>query len=317
MKVALVGYGRWGKNIYNTLNNSTRVDEILICDPALNKTNLKKEINFNEILRNKKIEAVLVATPATTHFEITKKLLEANKNVFCEKPLCFSTEEAVEISNLINQSKATFVSGHTYLFNDTLNFVKNYIQNNNLDFKTISGKYCSLGTNILDVDVLWDLGPHAVSISNYLFDDKPDKVTLIPTSYTKDNKLESCFLNLIYKSQNVMFELSWINIIKKREIEFNGIETSIRWNDIDIDRPIEIIKSKVKDRFEPGVFAHLHSNSNSFEVPAINPEEPLKNELNYFIDSVKNNNYKNLRSGIDFSVDVIEVLEEASYQVKN
>ena len=116
MKVALVGYGRWGKNIYNTLNNSTRVDEILICDPALNKTNLKEEINFNEILRNKKIEAVFVATPATTHFEITKKLLEANKNVFCEKPLCFSTEEAVEISNLINQSKATFVSGIlTYL----------------------------------------------------------------------------------------------------------------------------------------------------------------------------------------------------------
>ena len=152
MKVAVVGYGRWGKNLYNALNKLENVDEVLVCDPILERIETKlKTIKFNEIIDDKDINAVVVSSPAKTHFNLTKSLLEADKNVFCEKPLCFTEKEVQILTNLVHDKKKVFISGHTFVFNDSIRFLKDYIEENELEFRTVFGKYSSFGTNVKDV----------------------------------------------------------------------------------------------------------------------------------------------------------------------
>ena len=318
MKVAQIGYGRWGKNLYRTLTQISEINQIMVCDPYidLNKDEFNL-ITFDEILNDETIKAVVIATPAKTHFDYVTKLIKANKNIFCEKPLCFSEEEVLIIEELIIEHKTALIIGHTFLFNDSIEFIKKYIQENNLIFKTISGKYCSYGTNIKDIDVLWDFGPHVISILNYILGSQPQNINLIPVSFREDGKLESCILNLNYldKFTNVIFELSWLNIGKKRTIEFNSYETMLKWDDIDINKPIQIIEKKIEPEREPGVFSHFHTIENQTLIPSISPKEPLLNELTYFIDTVKNQEFQNLKSGIEFTKNIIESLEALNSQI--
>lgn len=315
MKAAVVGYGRWGKNLYNALNKLEIVDEVLVCDPILESIETKlKTIKFNEIINDKDINAVVVSSPAKTHFDLTKSLLEADKNVFCEKPLCFSEKEVQILTNLVHDKKKVFLSGHTFVFNDSIRFLKDYIEENELEFKTVFGKYSSFGTNVKDVNVLWDFGPHVVSIMNFVLNSVPSEVNLYPISNREDGQLESCYLNLKYKKPktNVMFELSWLNIDKKREIDFNNYETLIKWDDLEIKKPIQIYEKQFQKEDIDGVFAHFHNIRNKITVPFHETNEPLVNEMKYFIDSIKNNQHKNLISGIEFSGEVIKTLSKLS-----
>lgn len=315
MKVAVVGYGRWGKNLYNSLNKLEIVDEVLVCDPILESIETKlKTIKFNEIINDKDIDAVVVSSPAKTHFDLTKSLLEADKNVFCEKPLCFTEKEVQILTNLVHDKKKVFLSGHTFVFNDSIRFLKDYIEENELEFKTVFGKYSSFGTNVKDVNVLWDFGPHVISIMNFVLNSVPNEVNLYPISNREDGQLESCYLNLKYKKPktNVMFELSWLNIDKKREIDFNNYETLIKWDDLEIKKPIQIYEKQFQKEDIDGVFAHFHNIRNKITVPFHETNEPLVNEMKYFIDSIKNNQHNNLISGIEFSGEVIKTLSKLS-----
>ena len=113
-----------------------------------------------------------------------------------------------------------------------------------------------------------------------------------------------------------MFELSWLNVDKKREIDFNNYETLIKWDDLEITKPIQIYEKQFQKEDIDGVFAHFHNIENKITVPFHETNEPLLNEMKYFINSVKNQEYLNLKSGIEFSKGVIEVLEEASLKIQ-
>ncbi len=315
MEVAQIGFGRWGQNIYKNLKSIDSITKIYIVDPAI-KTfpNLKK---LENIIENNEIEAVFISTPAITHFDLTKTMIENDKHVFCEKPLAFSEKEASEIKELIESKKKTFISGHTFLFNDAIDYLKDYINENKLVFSTIFGKYSSFGTNISDTDVLWDFGPHVVSIMNYILGTTPKDFSIHPMSFNKLGKLETCIINLQYEATEVSFELNWLSIKKKREIEFNNLEKLIRWCDVDVDRPIEIYDKIWEENIEPGVYSHFHNISHNIFTPALNLKEPLLNELMYFINSIEEGKYKNLKSGIEFTTDVILTLEKISDSFTN
>lgn len=315
MKVALIGYGRWGKNLYNALNKLDNIDRVLVFDPIFEKIDTKlKTINFEEIITDKDIKAVVISSPSKTHFNYTKELLQNNKNVFCEKPLCFTSKEISELQNIISIKKNILVTGHTFLFNDSINYLKDLIANKSLSFKTVSGKYSSFGTNIKDVDVLWDFGPHVLSIMNYLFDSAPIRSSIFPTSFREDGKVESCFIHLDYElpKVSVVFELSWLNIDKKREIEFNNYETLIRWDDLEPKKSIQVYEKQFKKEEIYGVFEHFHNIENNISIPFFTTREPIYNEMKYFIESIEKKEYKNIKSGIEFTSNIIKTLEYLS-----
>jgi len=318
MDIALIGYGRWGKNLYSALNKLEEVNNVYVCDPELDKESTKLNIlNLEEVKQRKEIQGVVIASTASTHFEITKTFLELGKHVFCEKPLCFTEEEVKILTNLVNVKKKILISGHTFLFNDSIRFLKDYVEKNHLEFKTVFGKYSSYGTNVKDVDVLWDFGPHVISIINFVLDSIPYETNIYPISHREDGKLESCYLNLKYKqpNTNVMFELSWLNVDKKREIDFNNYETLIKWDDLEITKPIQIYEKQFQKEDIDGVFAHFHNIENKITVPFHETNEPLLNEMKYFIDSILNDQHTNLISGVEFSGEVIKTISELSSRI--
>jgi len=112
-----------------------------------------------------------------------------------------------------------------------------------------------------------------------------------------------------------MFELSWLNVDKKREIDFNNYETLIKWDDLEIKKPIQIYEKQFQKEDIDGVFAHFHNIENKITVPFHETNEPLLNEMKYFIDSILNDHHANLISGVEFSGEVIKTISELSSRI--
>ena len=318
MKFCVIGYGRWGKNLYNTLVNLVGKENVYVYDS--DEQNTKKIRNslqsVEEVIQNKDISNILISTPASTHFELSHKFLEAKKNIFCEKPVSLSTKEVNSLIQTSRKNKNVFLVGHTFLFNDSINYIKKNIKNNKINLKIISGRYSSYSTNVNDVNVLWDFGPHVISISNYIVGEEVVDAKIIPLYFDQRGQLAACNINLVYKNGvNSIFELSWLSIDKKREIDFIGESKMYRWNDLKPTSPIEYIKKVFPEKNIVGPYKHFHTILNKKEIPAIQQSAPLENELNYFISNIKKNNYSNHLSNLTFSYEVIKVIEDLEKQL--
>ena len=311
MNYCVIGYGRWGQNLHNTLINLVGKENVFVYDFELKDKKDNQNLNIlDSIDEVSKIDNILIATPASTHYDLSKKFLELGKNIFCEKPVSLSTTEVNDLIKIAKKQETVFLVGHTFLFNDSINYIKNNINKDNINLKIISGRYSSYSTNVHDVDVLWDFGPHVVSISNYIVDSPILNAKILPLHYDDRGKLSVCNIMLEYQNGiNSIFELSWLSIDKKREIDFIGESKMYRWNDLKPTSPVEYIEKVFPEENISGPYEHFHTILNKTEVPPIKQSEPLENELNYFVENIKSKNTLNLVSGLNFSKDVIETIE--------
>tara|TARA_B100000029_G_C17522306_1_gene940388 strand:- start:123 stop:1082 length:960 start_codon:yes stop_codon:yes gene_type:complete len=318
MKFCVIGYGRWGRNLYSTLINQVGKKNLYVydLDPKAIDEGINTFNNLDEIVDDDNIENILISTPATTHFELSKKFLESGKNVFCEKPVALFSSEVDELIEIAKRTNRIFIVGHTFLFNDSINYIKENIEKDAINLKIISGRYSNYSTNVNDVDVLWDFGPHVVSISNYIIGQIPKSTKIFPLYYDERKKLSACNIYLEYeRGINAVFELSWLSVDKKREIDFIGESKMYRWNDLKPSSPVEYIKKVYPEKNIVGPYKHFHTILNKTEIPPIEQTAPLENELNYFISSLKSNNSNDLISGLTFSKGVVETVEKISSQL--
>jgi len=311
MNFCVIGYGRGGKNLHNTLINLVGKEKVFVYDSDFNDIDNYKNLNILDSLDDlSEIENILIATPASTHYSLSKKFLEDGKNIFCEKPVSLSTAEVNDLMKVSKEQDKVFLVGHTFLFNDSINYIKDNIDKDNINLKIISGRYSSYSTNVHDVDVLWDFGPHVVSIANYIVDSPVINSKILPLYYDDRGKLSVCNITLEYKNGiNAIFELSWLSIDKKREIDFIGESKMYRWNDLKPSSPVEYIEKVFPEENISGPYKHFHTILNKTEVPPIKQSAPLENELNYFVESIKNKKNFNLTSGLEFSRNVVEIIE--------
>jgi len=288
--------------------------DIKLLNNKIDKNNLNTLNSIDEIA---KFDNIIISTPATTHFDISKKFLEMGKNIFCEKPVALSTSEVDELIEIASNQSSEFLVGHTFLFNDAINYIKKNIKKNTINLKIISGRYSSYSTNVSDVDVLWDFGPHVISISNFIAESRIKSVGILPLNYDNRGKLSVCNIQLEYENGiNSVFELSWLSIDKKREIDFIGESKMYRWNDLKPSSPIEFITKIFPEQNISGPYEHFHTILNKTEVPPIKQIAPLENEMNYFINRIKNNDSIENISGLNFSRDVIDIIELLQEKLK-
>lgn len=319
MKICIVGYGRWGKNLHNTLAGIIGKENVFVYDTKpLKKEDDDKNLNILSSLDEvANFDNIIISTPATTHFDLSKKFLEMGKNIFCEKPVSLSVSEVDELIEIASKHNNEFLVGHTFLFNNAIHYIKDEIKKNSFDIKLISGRYTSYSTNVKDVDVLWDFGPHVVSISNFIAESKINSVGILPLNYDSRGKLSACNINLEYENGiNSVFELSWLSIDKKREIDFIAESKMFRWNDLRPASPVEYITKIYPEQNISGPYEHFHTILNKTEIPPITQVAPLENEMNYFINRIKNNNYEKNISGLKFSRNVIDTIEKLKEKEK-
>ena len=215
--IGLIGYGYWGPNFARVVNQHDRCNLIFICDKDDQKRALAKKAypdskmlsSYDDILNDDNIDAIIVSTPLNTHFKIVKDVLAAGKNVLCEKPLCYTSEELDELRALNEKSNSIFMIGHTFLFNSAVNYIKDL--NNKGDIGKVRYVYFNrtgLGPLRKDTNAMWDLAPHDISIVIDLLGHSPKAVTAFGEIYLQEN------LDLdkgLYLHQDD-FALLWIDI---------------------------------------------------------------------------------------------------------
>lgn len=298
LKIGIIGCGEWGLNfvrVFNQLTNSIvlwcadilqeRIDYVTNLYPMVKATN-----DYKTILDSPEIDAVCIATPASTHYEITKSALLANKHTLVEKPLALNIKEAKELVDLSKSKNKILMVGHTFLFNMCVRKLKEYITQGELgEIYYLYLTRVNLGPIREDVDAITDLIPHDLSIILYLLDQMPLYVNAKGKSYISNEKLDVGFVTLEFDNKVMAnVHVSWIGPCKIRQITIIGSEKMVIFDDTNLIEPIKIYNKSAyyKKRYDNYGEFQLVLRDGDIIIPKIELKEPLKNECAHFIECI-------------------------------
>ena len=301
ISIGVIGCGQWGPNhirIFLQLAGSrvlmcADLDQKRLAAMAALYPQIQTTSNYQNILKNPAIDAVVIALPTNVHFKITQEALLAGKHVLCEKPLSLTAQECLTLKELAAQKDKLLMVGHIFVFNHGIMKLREYIQSGQLgQVHYAHSERTNLGPFRYDVNALWDLAPHDISIFNYLFDAAPVSVSARGHKCLGGNLEDLAFATLDYP-HNVMVNIhvSWLDPKKVRQITIVGDQKMVAWDDLDTEGPIKLYDKHVEKTAvyyaTYGEF-QLLSRDGSITIPKIGSNEPLKNQAQYFLDCITN-----------------------------
>ncbi len=327
IKIAVAGCGYWGPNIIRSFNALPNCHLKMVCD--LSKERLqhmdklypkaKTTNSFEDLLKDKEIGAIAIATPARTHYAMAKESLLAGKHTFVEKPMATNTAECKELIQIADEKKLTLMVGHTFIYSSPVMKIKEIIDSRDLgDLLYISSRRCNLGLYQKDINVAWDLAPHDISIILHILNQMPVSVNCQGKAHLT-KKIEDV-TNMTLNFNNGGFatiQSSWLDPNKVREMTFVGTKRMLVYNDIEAMEKIKIYDKRVEtpphyDTFADFQYSYHYGDS---YCPYIKQQEPLLVETAHFLDCI-HNAQKPRSSGKD-ALDVIQILEASSKSLEN
>jgi predicted dehydrogenase len=327
IKIALIGCGNWGPNLLRNFNQQKNCEVRCIVDSSTERrTSLKKQFpnltlldDYEKCVDSIDINAVVIATPAKTHYSIAKKFLESGKHVFVEKPLTTSIFEALELSNIAASKKLVLMVGHTFLYNAALHFLKARMYSDLGIPYYLYSQRLNLGKIREDVNVWWNLAPHDISILLFLMNgEMPKTISMHGSCFLMPSNEDVIFAVLKWKNNFTAFlHLSWLDPGKTRKITLVGSKKMIVYDDVDLDNKIAI--------YDKGIdFAEISNQNTNFSVsyrsgdiclPKINMKEPLEEETKHFIECILHK--KQPLTGPEHATDVVTILEAGQHSLLN
>lgn len=321
MKVGLIGYGYWGPNLARVLNQTQKCEFVSLCDS--NPINLQRALRQYPAVHGFScldefwgtVDAVVIATPISTHYELVKQALEQGKHVMVEKPLAHNVKLAKELVQLAHRSNRILMVGHTFIYSPAVIKLKDLIKSGSLgDLHYISISRVNLGLYQRDVDVIWDLAVHDISILLYWLEETPVWGTSFGRSCVQADKNDVAFIWLRFPSGVIAsIEISWLSPQKMRRTAVVGSKRMVTYDDTE---PSE--KIKVYDR---GVTLQPPESFGEFQLtyrmgdmvaPYLGIAEPLFVEVEHFVECAQTGQQP-LTDG-EFGLKVVEVLERVSRQ---
>lgn len=328
LKMAAVGCGYWGPNLIRNFNNHPDVQLTHICDLDEKRRRHMSQLypsarvtdDFDAIAADPGIDAVVVATPVSTHYELGRAVLEGGKHLFIEKPMAASADECRRLCEIAAERDLRIVVGHTFLFVPAVRMIKKLMKDGDLgDVYYVNIRRVNLGIFQKDANVVWDLVPHDVAMLNYLFDSSPVKVSATGQCYVQTEKqLEDvAFVTLEYPGHRIAhLHVSWLDPNKVREATFVGSRKMVVYDDVAMTDKIRIYDKGVDvmphyDGF--GEF-HLSYRHGDILIPKIEQVEPLKVEAAHFVDCILGRS-EPISDG-NMGLQVVEVLEKACHSIR-
>jgi len=329
LKMAAIGCGYWGPNLIRNFNAHPEVEFKKICDLDDERRAHMAELypqaevisDHQLILDDSSIDAVVVATPVSTHYLLGKAVLEAGKHLFIEKPMAASAAECEEL-NAIAESKGLHIMvGHTFLFVPAVRKIRQLMADGDLgEIFYVNIRRLNLGIFQRDANVVWDLVPHDIAMLNYLFGSSPERVSATGQCFVqKEKDLEDvAFVTLEYPTGQIAhIHASWLDPNKIREATFVGSKKMVVYDDVSMTEKLRIYDKGVDvmphyDGF--GEF-HLAYRHGDILVPKIEQAEPLKVETSHFVDVVLGRE-TSLSDG-KLGLQVVETLEKACISIKD
>lgn len=326
MNIALIGCGYWGTNyiriardsIDSTLRWCSDIQKQFLDVIKKKDNNIKTTTDYRDILNDSKVDAVIISTPAKTHYKIAKECLTTGKHVLVEKPLTCNSGEAEHLIKLSEKANKILMVGHVFEFNEGVNKVKEFIDNKEIgNVFYLHSSRTGLGPIRRDVNVLWDLASHDISIILYFLKQKPLSAMARGECYLQKDIEDVVFVTLSF--ENKIFaniHVSWLDPFKTRKLTVVGDKKMVVFDDVSTE-PVRLFDkgiSYLKKGADFGEFKMLLRDGDII-LPKIKATEPLKEEYNHFIECIKNNK-KPLCDGVD-GLKVVRVLEAAQQSLKN
>jgi predicted dehydrogenase len=324
LHIGLIGLGYWGNNLLRTLTKQGLSRAVSVCDinPArieavkTNYFHLHTTSNADEIFSNPEINAVVIATPTSTHYQLAKQALLNKKHVLVEKPLCTSTEQAKDLISLAQASNVVLMVDHIFLYNPVVRQLKKYITPDFLGkINYIDSSRINLGIYQNDTNVLWDLACHDISVINFLIKEKAKTVRAIGRINPAYGMEEIAYLFLHYDSGLlVQINSSWASPVKIRKMIIGGEKRMIIYDDIESSNKLIIYDYQSSHSEDENKLKLIDYRLGDITIPKYEISEPLNNMVEEFYDCILNKKMP-LADGKN-ALDVITILEKAQESIK-
>lgn len=327
LKVGVIGCGYWGPNLIRNFNDNIHTDIVSVCDIDQHKLerikirypHLETTNDYRSLLRNHNIHAVAIATPVFTHYKLVKEALKAGKHVLVEKPMTSTVKEAEGIVNLASKKGLILLVDHIFIYTDAIRKIKEFILAGELgDMYYFDSVRVNLGIFQSDVNVIWDLATHDISIMDFIVAERPLSVVATGASHTPGGREDVAYITLNFKKNLIAhFHVNWMSPVKIRKIIIGGSKKMVVFDDLDpaekikiYDKGVALSKSDKKSMYK----SLIQYRIGDMYAPTVDSKEALSIEIEHFADCIMNN--KNPITDGEVGLRVVRILEAADKSIK-
>jgi predicted dehydrogenase len=294
----VIGYGYWGPNVVRNLVNLEGSQVIAIAEINAGARaraqkaypSVKVTADASEVITSTTIDAVAVVSPVWTHYELTKAALQNGKHVFVEKPFTSNTAQAEELINLAKQKNLRIMVDHTFLFTGAVRKICQLLDEGALgNLYYYDSTRVNLGLFQHDINVLWDLAPHDLSIMDHVLKGRPEAIVATGQGHLNGHE-DVAFMTLYFPEKVIAhINVNWLSPVKVRTTLIGGEKRMLVWNDLEADEKIKVYDKGVKITNREGLYELLVSyRSGDMWSPQLEQVEALRQELSYFVECVSN-----------------------------
>ena len=327
VRVGIIGCGYWGPNLVRDFYEVDDVKVVSCADLSDDRLSaIKKRYpdvvttkNSADIMKDKSIDAVVIATPAHTHYKLAKEALLAEKHTLVEKPLAFDPVEAEDLIQISDKSKKILMVGHTFEFNPAVEKMREYITKKELgDVYYMTSRRLNLGKIREDINAMWNLAPHDISIFIYLLGQMPTEVRAWGASFLHDGIEDFVTATLTFPNNIIAnMQVSWLDPLKVRDMVVVGSKKMVVYDDVDNEGKVKVYDKGADKLVSAQNFGEYQIKLRAGDVliPKLSMYEPLKKECEHFIKCIKENKtpLTDGRNGLR----VVRVLAAAQESLKN
>ena len=299
LRVGVIGYGYWGPNIVRNFHAQDQARVVAVCDKSQKSLGKVRHAypdmvttdDVDDLLTSPDIDLIAVVTPVWTHFELAKKALQNGKHVFVEKPFTCSVAQGEELIELAERKNLKIMVDHTFLFTGAVRRMKQMIDDGTLgELYYYDSTRVNLGLFQHDVNVLWDLAPHDLSVMDHLIKQKPEAVVATGERHL-NGVADIAFMTLYYPNNMIgHINVNWLSPVKVRTTLIGGEKKMLVWNDLEADEKLKVYDKGVQMTTGDAVHQLLVSyRTGDMWAPKIEQVEALKAEAAYFVDCILNN----------------------------
>ena len=322
IQIGVIGLGYWGPNLARNFHSLPNCGLRSVCD--LNPDRLKHtqslypevqvEENFEVLANDRDLDAIAIATPVRSHFQLAKTCLLAGKHVLVEKPLASSSRECEELIAIARERKLSLMTSHTFLYSPAIRKIKEIVDSGDIgDIRYISARRLNLGIFQKDINVAWDLAPHDLSIILHILGAQPISLNCQGSAHMTSNVADVTTMSLQFPHGcSAIIQSSWLDPRKVREMTIVGSKRMVHYDDVATLEKIKIFDARIErpphyDTFAEFHYAYHHGDT---YVPFVRQEEPLKNECKHFLECIEFG--KRPRSSGEDGAAIVRLLEAAS-----
>ena len=325
VNIGIIGYGYWGPNLVRNFSTQKNGQVYAVADGRQERLELVNKLypqvktmsTADELLDNSEVHAVVIATPVFSHFDLAKKALLRGKHVLIEKPMTGSSDEACELIDLAESKGLTLMVDHTFLYTGAVQKMKELIETNVIGKPMyFDSSRINLGLFQPDVNVLWDLAPHDISILTYLVAEKPYSINATGISHTHNQIENIAYMTVNYQSDFIAhFNCSWTSPVKLRQTLIGGDKKMIVYNDLEPSEKIRV--------YDTGYYHKTDEDKNKImvdyrtgdvHIPKLSSMEALYGVAEDFINAIMNKTQP--LATAQLGLQVVQLLEAAQQSIK-